>query len=251
MIGGDSRQDDETFIVRMESYEGPIEALLDLARSQRLDLDAINLVELVEQFEAVVLRAMALRIEMAADWLVMAAWLAYLKSKNLLKTPKEKADEMDADSLAFHLKRLDAVKTASAAIATRRQIGVDWFAAKLQLDAKDNVRNGGSLHDLFSAYADAASKRENARQDVEVVPLKPFDIASVAESIALLTRSMSGRDWTNLLDLVPPSKDGMRLKSNIASHLVAALEMARDRTLELEQLEESAPVMIRAAEAAA
>jgi segregation and condensation protein A len=248
MIEREHRSEDETFIVRMESYEGPIDALLDLARSQRLDLDCIDMIALVDQFEAILSRAIALRIEMAADWLVMASWLAYLKSKNLLKTPKEAAEEPDADSLAFHLKRLDALKTASAAIGSRRQVGIDWFSSGMSRLTTENVRNGGSLHDLLSSYASAASRMERAGEAFEIVPLKPFDIASVAESISILSRSIAGRDWTNLLDLVPPSINAGRLRSNIASHLVAALEMTRDGKMAFDQARETEPVMVRDAE---
>lgn len=236
--------EDETFIVRMESYEGPIDALLDLARSQRVDLNAIDMLQLVDQFEAVMSKAMELRIELAADWLVMAAWLAYLKSKNLLKSPKEKAEAPDADSLAFHLKRLDAVKTACAAIGSRRQVGTDWFTAGLSPEATDAARNGGSLHELFAAYH-AAATRGGKEDEIPPAPLKPFDIASVAEAILFLTRSISGKDWTNLLELVPRATDETRLKSNIASHLVAALEMTRHGRIALEQEGEADPVMVR------
>jgi segregation and condensation protein A len=242
------RSEDETFIVRMESYEGPIDALLDLARSQRFDLEQIDMIKLVDQFEAILIRAITLRIEMAADWLVMASWLAYLKSKNLLKTPKEAAEEPDADSLAYHLKRLNAVRTVTAAIGSRRQVGIDWFAPGMHRETTDHMRDGGSLHELLASYHGAVERSNITNEVFAPVSLKPFDIASVAESISLLTRSISGRDWTNLLELVPPSTDGGRLKSNIASHLVAALEMTRDGKMSLDQAQESQPVMVRDAE---
>lgn len=237
------RSEDETFIVQMDSYEGPIDALLDLARSQKVDLDAIDLIRLIDQFEAVIARAMALRIELAADWLVMATWLAYLKSKKLIASPKGERDEPDADALALHLKRLDALKTACDSICARRQVGIDWFSSGMSPAPVGQSRNAGSLHQLLAAYNVAVSRPTN--ETAPNAPLKPFDIASVSDAISLLAESAEAADWINLLKLVPGSGDELRLRSNIAAHLVAALEMARNGRLEFRQDRDRDPVMVK------
>lgn len=245
MTAAGTRGDDESFIVRFESYEGPIEALLDLARSQRVDLTMIDMVDLVIQFEAVVGRAMSLRLELAADWLVMATWLAYLKSRALLRKAKPddgKPAEPDADALAFHLRRLDAVKRATEAIASRRQVGVDWFAPGGSAEFSVPGRLGANLHDILKAYRATVSKE--AAADFKAAPLKPFDLSSVDAALGSVRDSIAGRDWTDLLEIVPRAQ-GLRLRSNIASHLVAALELARDGRLEVRQEEPTAPVMVR------
>jgi len=248
-MGGDSpRLDDETFVVRFESYEGPIEALLDLARSQKVDIAAIDMVELVNQFEAIVGRAMAMRLELAADWLVMAAWLAFLKSKELLRKPKDNArPEPDADALAFHLRRLDAVKKATEAISGRRQVGIDWFAPAGAGDMALPSRLGASMHALLSAYQATVSRE--AIEELKAAPLKPFDLSSVDSALGSVSASVKGRDWTRLLEIVPRA-EGLRLRSNIASHLVAALELARDGRIDVAQRSAGEPIMVRDREAA-
>jgi len=237
-----SISDDETFIVRFEAYEGPIEALLDLARAQRIDLSRINMIELVSQFEAIVGRATALKLELAADWLVMAAWLAYLKSREMLRRPKAEArEEPDADALAFHLRRLDAVKRATEEIVARRQVGVDWFAPGGGAPSPA-ARLGASFYELLVAYARTVSR--DTVEELPADPLKPFDLCSVDAALGTVARSIQGRDWTDLLEIVPRA-DGLRLRSNIATHLVAALELARDGRLEIAQERQDDPILIR------
>lgn len=247
MASGAARIDDETFVVRFESYEGPIEALLDLARSQRVDLSLIDMVALVDQFEAIVGRAMAMRLELAADWLVMAAWLAYLKSKEMLRKPKDGKPEPDADALAFHLRRLDAVKKVTEAIAGRRQVGIDWFAPAGSADGALPSRLGASMHALLAAYQATVSREAVA--EIKSAPLKPFDLSSVDSALGSVSSSIKGRDWTPLLDLVPQA-DGLRLRSNIASHLVAALELTRDGKVMVAQEDAAAPIMVKDREVA-
>jgi len=241
------RSEDETFVVRFESYEGPIEALLELARSQRVDLAQIDMVALVDQFEAIVGRAMAMRLELAADWLVMAAWLAYLKSKEMLRKPKGGKAEPDADALAFHLRRLDAVKRATDAIAGRRQVGVDWFAPAGSPDGALPSRLGASMHELLAAYQATVSREAVA--EIKASPLKPFDLSSVDSAIGSVSASVRGRGWTPLLDIVPAA-EGLRLRSNIASHLVAALELTRDGKVMVAQDSADAPIMVKDREVA-
>jgi len=236
---------DESFIVRFEAYEGPIDALLDLARAQRIDLSAIDMVELADQFEKVVARAISLRLELAADWLVMAAWLAYLKSRDLLRKPKHESgnEEADADALALQLRRLDAVKTAADALLARRRLGVDWFAPAPHAVAERNRRMDADLYELLRAYG-RSTQREVTELASPTLTLKPFDLSSVDAALGLVREKTRGRDWTDLLLLVPAAS-GLRLRSNIATCLVAGLELARGGSIELKQEADSDPVMVR------
>lgn len=237
--------EDETFIVRFESWEGPIEAMLELARSQKLDLAKIDILELVTQFESVVDRAIGLRLELAADWLVMATWLTYLKSRILLRRPKEnRRGEPDEDVLAYHLKRLNAVRTAAERLPERMQLGRDWFAPS---GAHEETATGNrlavSLHDFIMAYPRG---RTDAAELSSVPVLKPFDLDSVDAALARLTGTLPTQ-WQRLLELVPASK-GLRLRSSIATSLIASLELARDGKGEVRQDYPSAPIMVRRAE---
>lgn len=239
----DGRQfEDEVFIVRFEAWEGPIEAMLELAKSQKIDLAQIDILQLVGQFEAVVDRAIALRLELAADWLVMASWLTYLKSRILLRRPKDsRKAEADEDVLAYHLKRLNAVRTAAERLPTRMQLGRDWFAPS---GIHDEVTAGNrlavSLHDFIASYP----RGQDGNPVVHDIPnLKPFDLASVDAAIGRLSTDLP-REWVRLLELVPPS-DGLRLRSNIATSLIASLELARDGRAEILQDDSANPIMVR------
>jgi segregation and condensation protein A len=236
--------EDETFIVRFEAWEGPIEAMLELARSQKLDLSMIDILELVSQFEAVVDRAISLRLELAADWLVMATWLTYLKSRILLRRPKDnRREEPDEDVLAYHLKRLNAVRTAAERLPNRLQLGRDWFAPSgAHEEAATGGRLAASLVDFIAAYP---SGRQEASAVEEMPVLKPFDVDSVDAALARLTSGLPD-EWIRLLELVPRS-GGLRLRSSIATSLIASLELARDGKGEVRQDDPLSPILVRRA----
>lgn len=235
---------DEAFIVRVESYEGPIEALLELARTQRVDLEVIDVVELVRQFETFIARAVGLRLELTADWLVMASWLTFLKSKILLRRPKEEgAQEPDAETLAFHLKRLNAIKSASEALSKTTWLGRDWFAPSGEQQGVAAARLKASFSELIAAYP----KGGDGTPLVPQRPLKPFDISSVDEAIADMSKKKP-KNWTDIRTLVPIA-EGLRYRSNIATRLVASLELARTGALEIRQETGRDPIMVRMSEA--
>jgi segregation and condensation protein A len=234
---------DDVFVVRFEAWEGPIEALLDLAKTQKVDLAEIDLMDLVSQFEAVIERAMELRLELAADWLVMAAWLAYLKSRLLLRRPKSKdAAPEDEDVLAFHLKRLNAVKTVASRLPDSMVLGRDWFAPS---GAASQAVTGNTLsHDFHSFISSYPLARERFSEEVAHQPdLKPFDLASVDAALGYLATKMT-EEWVELLLLVPHAQ-GLRMRSNIATNLIASLEMAKSGTGEIEQSAAFEPLMVR------
>jgi segregation and condensation protein A len=238
----DTQSPDDVFVLRFETWEGPIEALLDLAKAQKVDLSKIDILDLVGQFDAVIGRALSLRLELAADWLVMAAWLAYLKSRLLLRRPKERERAIeDDDVLAFHLKRLNAVRTMAEKLPSGLVLGRDWFGPS---GASEQAVRGNTLTSDFHAFLSSypVVKQEDAVS--EVAPdLKPFDLASVDAALTYLAERMPP-DWVDLLRLVPFA-EGIRLRSNIASNLIASLEMARDGHAEVEQASGIDPVMVR------
>jgi len=240
----DGDADDGVFILKFESWEGPIEALLDLAKTQKVDLARIDILDLVAQFDAVIGRALALRIELAADWLVMAAWLAYLKSRLLLRRPKEKGREVeDDDVLAFHLKRLNAVRTVAEKLPAGLVLGRDWFGPS---GSGEQAVRGNSLTGDFHAFLSSYPVRKDpaAENDASRSPdLKPFDLSSVDAALGWLAARMPP-EWVELLSLVPHA-EGIRLRSNIASNFIASLEMARDGVAEIDQADGGSPVMVR------
>lgn len=238
----DTQSPDDVFVLRFETWEGPIEALLDLAKAQKVDLSKIDILDLVAQFDAVIGRALSLRIELAADWLVMAAWLAYLKSRLLLRRPKERERAIeDDDVLAFHLKRLNAVRTTAEKLPTGLVLGRDWFGPS---GASEQAVRGNTLTSDFHAFLSSYPVIKTEEPVSTAAPdLKPFDLASVDAALTYLAERMPP-DWIELLRLVPYA-EGIRLRSNIASNLIASLEMARDGHAEVEQASGADPVMVR------
>ncbi|MCZ7861595.1 ScpA family protein [Agrobacterium salinitolerans] len=239
----DPQSSDDVFVLRFETWEGPIEALLDLAKTQKVDLSKIDILDLVAQFDAVIGRALSLRIELAADWLVMAAWLAYLKSRLLLRRPKDRERAIeDDDVLAFHLKRLNAVRTVAEKLPSGLVLGRDWFGPS---GVSEQVVRGNTLTSDFHAFLSSYPViRRDDPTAPEVPPdLKPFDLASVDAALTYLAERMPP-EWVELLRLVPYA-EGIRLRSNIAVNLIASLEMARDGHAEIEQASGADPVMVR------
>lgn len=239
----DPQSSDDVFVLRFETWEGPIEALLDLAKTQKVDLSKIDILDLVAQFDAVIGRALSLRIELAADWLVMAAWLAYLKSRLLLRRPRDRERAIeDDDVLAFHLKRLNAIRTVAEKLPSGLVLGRDWFGPS---GVSEQVVRGNTLTSDFHAFLSSYPViRRDDPTGPEVPPdLKPFDLASVDAALTYLAERMPP-EWVELLRLVPYA-EGIRLRSNIAVNLIASLEMARDGHAEIEQASGDDPVMVR------
>jgi segregation and condensation protein A len=239
----DPQSSDDVFVLHFETWEGPIEALLDLAKTQKVDLSKIDILDLVLQFDAVIGRALSLRLELAADWLVMAAWLAYLKSRLLLRRPKDRERAIeDDDVLAFHLKRLNAIRTVAEKLPSGLVLGRDWFGPS---GASEQVVRGNTLTSDFHAFLSSYPVIKRAEIVTPEAPpdLKPFDLASVDAALGYLAERMPP-EWVELLRLVPYA-EGIRLRSNIAVNLIASLEMARDGHAEIDQSSGSDPVMVR------
>jgi segregation and condensation protein A len=237
----------DDLLLDIEGYEGPLDLLLTLARTQKVDLRRISILELAEQYLAFVERAKALRIELAADYLVMAAWLAYLKSR-LLLPPEElegpSAEDL-ADHLAFQLERLEAVRKAAARLHARDQLRRDFFP-RGEIEPMRETRVAKwkcSVLDLMQAFA-----RVSTREDFRPLHFDRGAIFTVEEALERLRATIGATmDWTQLESFLPEDWRGEpdRRRSATASSFVAILEMAKRGELELKQTETFAPILIR------
>ncbi len=236
------------FLVDVDGFEGPLDLLLELARRQKVDLARISMLELANQYLQFVEAARQLRLELAADYLVMAAWLAYLKSRLLLPDPPrpEALGAADlAEALARRLRRLEDIRWLAQMMLDRPRLGRDVFArgAPEGVAIEASVVYEASLFDLLSTYAAQAQRRARA-----FVRMKPREVWSLAEARdALIGVAASAREFealeTWLLALCPEPK--MR-RSARASTFAAALEMAREGLIEIRQEGTFAPIYIRA-----
>ncbi len=240
--------DAEALVVDVDGFEGPLDLLLTLARTQKVDLRKISILALAEQYLGFVEAAKRLRIELAADYLVMAAWLAYLKSRLLLPPePGEEgpsADELAAH-LAFQLERLEAMRRAGARLMGRDQLGKDFFARgeTERVVVKRRVEWSASLLDLMRAYS-------RIRTRDEYRPLHMGRPAVVTLEAALeRMRSLIGSaiEWGALAAFLPEGVRGdpKLLRSAVASTFAASLEMARRGELEIRQSEAFGRISLR------
>lgn len=244
---------DSRLIVSLEGYEGPLDALLDLARDQKVDLAQISIRQLAEQYLVFVAKARKLRLELAADYLVMAAWLAFLKSKLLLpQTPEEQeagpTGEAMAEALRFQLQRLEAVRESGQRLMGRPQLGVDVFArgAPEGVTVIAHRPYEVSLYELLSAYGD--QRRRTEMRTLHIAPtLELFSMDDAMERLV----GMMGRasDWQTLSSFLPPGlKHGLMTRSAVASTFAASLELVRVRAIELRQTETFGPIYLRKAQ---
>ncbi|NKB22189.1 MAG: segregation/condensation protein A [Alphaproteobacteria bacterium] len=238
---------DGALVVDLEGYEGPIDMLLVLARQQKVDLLNISILQLAEQYLRFIEEARRLRLEIAADYLVMAAWLAYLKSRLLLPADDEDDEpsgpEM-AEALAFQLRRLEAMQEAGSKVMELPRLGRDVFprGAPEGVKVTRTPVYDLSLYELLRAYGDQHS----------IGPSGPLEIAateiySVDDALERLGRVLGKiPDWTTLQGFLPESiKDTVVFRSAVASTFAASLELAKSGQLELRQSGTFAPIFVR------
>ncbi|MET0359659.1 MAG: ScpA family protein [Pararhizobium sp.] len=237
-------------VVDIAGFEGPLDLLLHLARNQKVDLSRISVLALAEQYIAFIESARSIRLELAADYLVMAAWLAFLKSRLLIPQPHKddgpSGEEM-ASALAFRLKRLEAMRDAATRLVNRNRLGRDVFArgAPEHIPVERTSAFEASLYDLLQAYA---SLRQ--REAVMQVTIERRQVWSLADARLVLARLMGGlSDWTALDHfLLRYVGDPRQRVSAIASAFAASLEMVREGRLEIRQEEAFAPLYVRLGE---
>src|SRR5919107_1855742 len=256
-MGGDDRFDEfeapapvreaDRLTLDLDGWEGPLDLLLTLARSQKVDLAKISILALVEQYLAFIADARALKLEIAADYLVMAAWLAYLKSCLLL--PKDfEADpspEEIALRLQMRLQRLDAMRDAGARLLGRDRVGRDVFlrgapeGLRLVRKAAWQVRD----FDLFAAYGVVRARTQPAMHVVHARSVMTLD-----EALDRVGRMIGATlDWAFLESFLPSTQDPQFRRSSLASSFLAMLELARRGRLEFTQDEAFAPIKLKAA----
>ncbi|MEJ7925526.1 ScpA family protein [Sphingobium sp. AN641] len=238
--------DADILTVSFDSWEGPLDLLLALSRAQKVDLREISILALTEQYLAYIEGARALRLELAADYLVMAAWLAYLKSGLLL--PREAQPEPSPEELALRLhlrlQRLQAMREAGARLMARDRIGRDVFVRPDPegLRAVRKAHWGATLFDLIQAYGQIRARTQPAVHVVARRPVMTLDEA-IHRVAALLGETL---DWSALETFLPDGAKGMLGRSALASSFVAALELARQGRVELRQDATFAPLYLRA-----
>ena len=238
----------DQLVVDVEGFEGPLDLLLALARTQKVDLAKISVLALAQQYLDFISEARRLRLEIAADYLVMAAWLAFLKSKLLL--PAEPSDEGEpsgaelAALLAFRLKRLHAMREVSAQLMTRKRLGRDVFARGLPEPihiTRQSVYDA-NVYDLLKAYS-----QQRQRTAVTSLRMKPRTVWSLKEARGELERLLGmNLDWAPLDLLIAEFLVEPELrKTALASSFTATLEMTREGAQEIRQAKSFAPLLVR------
>ena len=238
----------EALIVDVDGFEGPLDVLLTLGRTQKVDLRRISILQLAEQYLGFVEQARALRIELAADYLVMAAWLAFLKSRLLLPPdPSEDgpSGEELAAHLAFQLERLAAMRDVAARLMARGRLGRDFFARGIPegVERVRKVTYTATLLDLMQGYAHIRTKDE-----FRPYSLDRESIFSLDEALDRMRGLMGyAGDWVDISSWLPEGflTDPARRRSATASTFAAALELAKEGKLELRQSEVFAPLQVR------
>ncbi|SHH14878.1 segregation and condensation protein A [Marivita hallyeonensis] len=238
----------EALIVDVDGFEGPLDLLLSLSRTQKVDLRKVSVLQLAQQYLAFIEQAKALRIELAADYLVMAAWLAFLKSRLLLPpdpTEEGPSGEDLAAHLAFQLERLQAMRDVAAKLMARDQLGRDFFARGVtqQVERVRKVEYTATLLDLMQGYARIRTKDE----------FRPFvmdrDAVFTMEQALERMRGLIGfaGTWTDISTYMPDgwNIDPGRWRSATASTFAASLELAKEGKVELRQSDTFAPIELR------
>ena len=244
-------EDGDALVIDIDGYEGPLHVLLALARNQKVDLLQLSITKLADQYLSFVQQARRVRFSLAADYLVMAAWLAYLKSRLLLPKPERpKAEEPPAEEmaaqLAFRLAKLDAMRKAADKLRDGAQLGREVFVRgdPEAIKIVPSTRLEGDLYGLMSAYIEQRRKEQGRHYTPRVQQAYPLEDARdrLRHMLPELER------WTPLTGVAPlkPSGEGPTQASYVASTLSASLELVKEGALEARQLEAFADIYLRA-----
>jgi segregation and condensation protein A len=249
-VAGQEARDPEALIVDIEGFEGPLDLLLVLARSQKVDLRKISILALTDQYLEFVAAARQVRLELAADYLVMAAWLTYMKSRLILPEPPsaegEPTGEEMAARLAFQLQRLEAMRGVAARLMARDRFGREVFgrgdAEEVRLIRRPKFQ--AALYDLLKAYGDGRTRHVEVRYEV-----RKRTVYAIEAARGRIEAMLGGiPDWSSLYSLLPEAAPGRGedRRTFIASTLSAALELVKEGDLLLRQEETFAPIFVRA-----
>lgn len=232
--------------INIDGYEGPLDVLLALAQSQKVDLAKISILQLVEQYLVFVTEARRLKLELAADYLVMAAWLTYLKSKLLLPPEEEEEDGLSAEEmaarLAFQLQRLEGIRNVAARLMARDRLDRDIFrrGQPQQLKVIKTPAYEDNLVDLLKAYSQQRIRTLPGDYTITRPPILAIEDARHR------IESMLGKipDWSSLDLLLPPAHEAGR-KTSVASTFAATLELVRDGFLDVRQMDHFGPIFVK------
>lgn len=246
--GEKALQQNGSLVLNIDGFEGPIDLLLTLSREQKVDLTKISILQLANQYISFIERAQDLRLEIAADYLVMAAWLAYLKSRLLLPAVKDEEGELSAAEmaarLALQLQRLEAMRNVGKKLFERPQLDSEFFkrGAPETMKIVRNTVFEVTLFDLLRAYG-AFQDREN----ITALRIDPTQLYSTEKALGWL-RQMIGDvpDWTTLENFLPPGlSSGIVCRSAVAATFAASLELVKAGEANLRQAEHFAPLYLR------
>lgn len=239
----------ERLVVSLDGFEGPLDLLLSLARTQKVDLTKISILELAEQYLTFIAEAKSMRLEIAADYLVTAAWLAFLKSKLLLPKEEKPDDGLSGEEMALHLafrlKRLDAMRDAVARLFGRKQFGIDFFGRGMPEGIRTVKKSEywASVYDLLKAYAEQRSRNAVSAP----VKMGGRQVWSVREARELLEKLFGQTsNWSILEQYIETyMRDDSVSKTVLASSFGATLEMSREGFIEIRQAQPFAPLYVR------
>ena len=246
-----ARGSGEQLVLDLDGFEGPIDVLLQLARDQKVDVTRISILALADQYLEFIQQARGLRLEIAADYLVMAAWLAYLKSRMLIPAPESDAEPSAAEmaaALKFQLQRLEAMQNSGQRLLARPRLGQDFYARgevePFRILARPVLQV--TLYDLLSAYA-----RNSTRANVTSLRILPPEVYAVEDALQRL-RGLLGDmpSWRSLASFLPQElRAGLIQRSAVASTFAASLELCREGKLEIRQDGAFGPIFLRSRQA--
>ncbi|PZO88003.1 MAG: segregation/condensation protein A [Micavibrio aeruginosavorus] len=251
---GDSEAD--ALLLNIDGFEGPIDVLLEMARNQKVDLREVSILQLARQYLHFIERAKDLRLDLAAEYLVMAAWLAYLKSRLLLPSEKDESGEPSgeamAEALQFQLRRLESMRAAAEKLMARPQLGINIFARGEPegLRVAYNATYKDTLFDLLKAYGDIRRRAEASFYELPV-----FNIMTMEEAVDRMTKMLGNLPktgphsvWTTLQSFMPENiTDPLLVRSSLASTFTAGLELAKQGKVEIRQDGLFRPIYLRSA----
>ncbi len=237
----------EGLLLHLDGFDGPLDLLLELARGQKVDLARISILDLVDQYLAVIEGARRVRLELAADWLVMAAWLAWLKSRLLLPKGLEAADEAEiaAEVLAARLRDLQAMRAAAVWLGARPQLGIEVFprGAPEVFAATESSGISAELGGLMRAYM-AALRRGTRHRTYKPARISLWGMKDALARLAVLVGVLP--DWADLIAFLPDQIVGpLERRAAVASTLLAGLELAKSGIVRLRQEAAFGPILLR------
>ncbi|MFA5591702.1 MAG: ScpA family protein [Micavibrio sp.] len=246
----------DSLLLNLDGFEGPIDVLLEMARNQKVDLREISILQLARQYLDFIERAQGLRLDLAAEYLVMAAWLAYLKSRLLLPREQDESGEPSgeamAEALQFQLRRLESMREAAQKLMARPQLGLNVFArgAPEGLRTAYNATYKDTLYDLLKAYGDIRRRAEASTYELPVFRVMTMEeaVERMARMLGNLPKSGPFSVWTTLQSFMPDNIDDPLLRrSSLASTFTAGLELAKQGKVEIRQDGLFRPIYLRTA----